>query len=129
MIDSEEATLRIVDLTQKHFPQAKLLVRARDRSHAYRLVKKGVQHIYHEMQGSALKLSIGTLKELGYPAERAEDIGRIFERHEFKAIRELANFEGQEGFFRRVREQIKILEQAVSALPVIPPKGPTVPFQ
>lgn len=129
MIDSEETTLRIVDLAQKHFPQAKLLVRARDRSHAYRLVKKGIQHIYHEMAGSALQLSIGTLKELGYTAERAEDIGRIFEQHEFKAIRELANFEGQEGFFRRVREQIEILERAVSALPVIPPRETTTDRQ
>jgi len=121
MIDSEEATLRIVDLVQKYFSQAKILARAKDRSHAYRLVKKGVPHIYHEMEGSALQLSIGTLEELGYTTARAREIARIFEEHEYKAIRELANFEGQKGYFRRAREQIEILERAVSALPVIPP--------
>ena len=121
MIDSEEGTLRIVDLVQEHFPQAKILARARDRSHAYRLVKKGVPHIYHEMVGSALQLSIGTLEELGYTTARAREIADIFEEHEHKAIRELANFEGQKGYFRRAREQIEILERAVSALPVIPP--------
>lgn len=121
MIDSEESTLRIVDLVQQHFPQAKILARARDRSHAYRLVKKGVTHIYHEMEGSALQLSIGTLEELGYTTARAREIAHIFEEHEYKAIRELANFVGQKGYFRRAREQIEILERAVSALPVIPP--------
>ena len=125
MIDSEDATLRIVDLAQKHFPQAKILVRAKDRSHAYRLVKKGVQHIYHEMVGSALQLSVGTLTELGYSAARAQEIARIFEQHEITSIRELANFEGQEGFFRRAREQIEILERAVASLPVIPARSAT----
>jgi monovalent cation:proton antiporter-2 (CPA2) family protein len=123
MIDSEEASLRIVDLAQKHFPQAKILARARDRSHAYRLVKKGISHIYHEVEGSALQLSIGTLEELGYTAERAREIANIFEQYERKSIRELANFPvRQEGYFRRAREQIAILERAVSTLPVIPPK-------
>ena len=120
MIDSEEATLRIVDLAQKHFPKATIMVRAKDRSHAYRLVKKGIQHIYHEMEGSALQLSIGTLEELGYAPSRAREIGRLFEEHEHKSIRALANFDGQEGYFRRAREQIEILERAVSALPDIP---------
>src|SRR5271170_4945180 len=123
MIDSEEATLRIVDLVQKHFPQAKILARARDRSHAYRLVKKGILHIYHETVGSALQLSVGALEELGYTAERAREVANIFEQHEHKSIRELAKFPlREEGYFRRAREQIAILERAVSTLPVIPPK-------
>jgi monovalent cation:proton antiporter-2 (CPA2) family protein len=122
MIDSEEASLRIVDLAQKHFPGAKLFVRAKDRSHAYRLLKKGIEHFYHEMEGSALQLSIGTLRELGYTASRAQEIARTFEQHEHNAIRDLANFkEGQDGYIWRAREQIAILERAVSALPVIPP--------
>ena len=122
MIDSEDATLRIVDHAQRHFPQAKLLVRAKDRSHAYRLIKKGVKHVYHEMEGSALQLSIGTLEEIGYNPARAREIARIFEKHEHKSIRELANFEeGKDGYVRRAREQIAILERAVSSLPIIPP--------
>lgn len=125
MIDSEEATLRIVDLAQKHFPQAAIFARAKDRSHAYRLVKRKVPHIYHEMQGSALHLAMGALQHLGYSAERVREIELIFEAHEDKSIRELANFVGKEGYFRRAREQIEILEQAVSALPVLPPKDST----
>jgi monovalent cation:proton antiporter-2 (CPA2) family protein len=122
MVDSEEASLKIVDLARKHFPQAKILTRAKDRSHAYRLVKKGVCHVYHEMVGSALHLSIAALEELGYPAERAREVARIFEQHEHQAIRKLADFAGQEGFFRRAREQIEIMERAISALPEITPK-------
>jgi monovalent cation:proton antiporter-2 (CPA2) family protein len=122
MIDSEEASMRIVDLAQKHFPQAKILVRARDRAHAYRLVKKGVEHVYHEMVGSALNLSIGALEELGYPVERARELARILEQHECKSIRDLAQFEGKEGYFRRAREQIEILERAISEVPVLPAK-------
>ena len=122
MIDSEEATLRIVDLAQKHFPQATILVRAKDRSHAYRLVKKKIPLIYHEMQGSAINLAMGALQQLGYSATRVRELGRMFEEHEIQSIRELANFEGEEGYFRRAREQLEILERAVSALPTLPPK-------
>jgi monovalent cation:proton antiporter-2 (CPA2) family protein len=123
MIDSEEATLRIVDLVQKHFPQAKIHARARDRSHAYRLINKGVTNVYHEVEGSALQLSIGTLEALGYTAERAREIAAIFEQYEHQSIQELATFPlREEGYFRRAREQIAILERAVSTLPVIPPK-------
>jgi monovalent cation:proton antiporter-2 (CPA2) family protein len=120
MIDSEDSTLRIVDHAQKHFPQAKILARARDRSHAYRLLRKGVQHIFHEMQGSALMLAMQSLRELGYTADRTREIAAIFEQHEYRSIRDLAGFEGKEGYFRRAREQIEILERAVSALPAIP---------
>ena len=122
MIDSEEGTLRIVDLAQRHFPQATILARAKDRSHAYRLVKKKVPYIYHEMQGSALNLAMGALTQLGFTPGRVQEVAHIFEAHEDKSIRELANFEGQEGYFRRAREQVEILERAVSALPVLPPK-------
>jgi len=124
MIDSEEATLRIVDLVQKHFPQAKILARARDRSHVQRLIQKGVLHFYHELEGSALQLSVGALEELGYTAERAREIGAFFEEYEHKALLELAKFPfRQEGYFRRAREQLAILQRAVSTLPVIPPKS------
>jgi monovalent cation:proton antiporter-2 (CPA2) family protein len=122
MVDSEDATLRIVDHAQKHFPQAKILARAKDRSHAYRLVKKGVPYIFHEMQGSAINLAIETLRQIGYDDSRTCEIAGIFERHEKDSIRALADFEGEEGYFRRAREQIEILERAVSELPVLPPR-------
>jgi monovalent cation:proton antiporter-2 (CPA2) family protein len=123
MVDSEEATLRIVDLAQKHFPQAKILARAKDRSHVHRLINKGVSHFYHEVEGSALQLSIDTLKELGYTDERAHEIGAIFEEWEHKSMRELAGLPFRnEGYFRRAREQLTILEKIVSTLPDIPSK-------
>jgi hypothetical protein len=112
--------MRIVEHAQKHFPQAKILARARDRSHAYRLISQGVPLFFHEMQGSALNLALATLTELGFSADRRREIAEIFEAHEDKSIRDLANFEGKEGYFRRAREQIDILGRAVSALPVIP---------
>ena len=120
MIDSEDATMRIVEHAQEHFPQAKILARARDRSHAFRLLAKGVPLFFHEMQGSALNLALATLGELGFSADRRREIAEIFARHEDNSIRSLAEYEGKEGYFRRAREQIDILERAVSALPVIP---------
>jgi hypothetical protein len=65
-------------------------------------------------------LAMQSLRELGFTADRAREIAAIFERHEYFSIRDLASFEGKEGYFRRAREQIEILERAVSALPAIP---------
>ncbi len=99
MIDNEAATLHIVDLAKKHFPHVKILARARDRSHASRLMKKGVQHVYHEMVGSALHLSLAALEELGHSPEHAREVAQILKEHEYKMIRDLANFEGQGRLF------------------------------
>lgn len=53
-VDGVEESLKIVGLVSERYPQVKLIVRARDRAHLYRLVELGVAAPVREMYESSL---------------------------------------------------------------------------
>ncbi len=73
--DSPDEIMSIVDICHKHFPDLKLLARARSRVEAYQLMNHGVENYSRETFLGALDLGRQTLIELGfhpYEAKRAE---------------------------------------------------------
>ncbi|QMV13132.1 glutathione-regulated potassium-efflux system protein KefB [Vibrio spartinae] len=73
--DDPDEVMAIVALCQHHFPQLKILARARSRVEAYQLMNHGVPHFSRETFLGALDLGRQTLIELGmhpYQAKRAE---------------------------------------------------------
>lgn len=72
-IDDAKAALQIVDLAQHAFPQAKLLVRARDRDHAVDLVRTGVEFQIKETVESAHLMGAEGLRQLGFAPVDVED--------------------------------------------------------
>ena len=77
-IDDVEASVRTAELVMRHFPNLKILARARDRQHAFRLMDQGVPHIIRETYGSSLELSMQALEALGLPKHDAVDTVRRF---------------------------------------------------
>lgn len=74
--DDPEQVIKIVELCQHHFPNLKLLARARSRVEAYQLMSLGVQNYTRETFLSALDLGRKALIQLGmhpYQAKRAEE--------------------------------------------------------
>lgn len=74
--NNPEAVMHIVELCQQHFPQLKILARARSRVEAYQLLNTGVRHYSRETFSGALDLGRQLLTELGmhpYQAKRATD--------------------------------------------------------
>src|SRR5690606_817769 len=61
-----EASLEITRLVKRHFPQVTLIVRARDRAHAYQLAELGVENPIREIYESSLSAAMRTLAEVGY---------------------------------------------------------------
>ncbi|MDO9710076.1 monovalent cation:proton antiporter-2 (CPA2) family protein [Paracraurococcus lichenis] len=88
--DAPETTDRIVETARRHFPQAQVLARARDRPHAYDLMDAGAHLVVRETFGSALQTGVEALKRLGMPAYEAERAGRLFRRHDARMLRRLA---------------------------------------
>ncbi|HOV96469.1 MAG TPA: monovalent cation:proton antiporter-2 (CPA2) family protein [Thermomonas sp.] len=76
-INGVEASLRMVRLVRKHYPQAKVFARARDRRHAWQLVDLGA-HALRETYGSSLEMGREVLITLGMPREQAEDRAQRF---------------------------------------------------
>ncbi len=79
-IDDSKAAMRIVELAQHEFPQAKLLVRSYDRGHAIELIRAGVEYQIRETVESAYLMGAQALRALNYAEvdieEAAEDIRR-----------------------------------------------------
>lgn len=78
--DDPKTALHIVNLAKHEFPQAKLLVRSYDRSHAVDLIRAGVDYQIRETVESAYLMGAEGLLALGYTdidvAEAADDIRR-----------------------------------------------------
>ncbi|MGR5134529.1 glutathione-regulated potassium-efflux system protein KefB [Vibrio alfacsensis] len=73
--DSPDEVMAIVDICRGHFPNLKLLARARSRVEAYQLMSHGVENYSRETFLGALDLGRQALVELGmhpYQAKRAE---------------------------------------------------------
>lgn len=117
MVDDGDQAIKIIDAAKRNFPQLKIFARAVDRLNAFEMVKREVPQIYHEMQGSAIDMSIDVLEEYGMAPERAEKIARLFAAHERNVIRDLSKETfGSEGYFRRARAQIQMLEKAMTEM-------------
>ena len=77
-IDDPHKTIEIIDIARKHYPNLKLAVRARDRRHAYELIRMKVGTFNRETFDSALVLAVESLKLLGNDDIDAERAGRLF---------------------------------------------------
>jgi voltage-gated potassium channel Kch len=90
-IDDVEASLRTAETVRRHFPQLKVLARARNRQHAYRLMDLGVTVLRRETFLSSLDLAREALVALGLRPKDAERAVRLFKAHDEKRLFEHHN--------------------------------------
>lgn len=115
-IDDRENAVRAAKLIREHFPGIKILARARDRHHAYKLTKAGVDIYHREMFESALSLGEQVLVGLGYRAFMAREKARKFARHDKRTLKEsFEHFEDEEALIsfslRSAQDLARIFEQ------------------
>ena len=77
-----EASLTITKLVKAHFPHITLIVRARDRSHAYKLAELGVKNPIREIYESSLSAAEHTLVEVGYTEVQSQHAIDLFREHD-----------------------------------------------
>jgi len=81
-VDAIEESLKIVQQVKEHYPQVALIVRARDRSHVYKLAELGVTKPVREIYESSLLAAMYTLVELGFPEAQSQQNIDIFRAHD-----------------------------------------------
>ena len=81
-MDDVEASLKAAQLARAHFPQLKILARARNRFHAYRLMDLGVENISRETFLSTMELAEWALRATGLDAWQAQQAIRRFKSHD-----------------------------------------------
>ncbi|RYY04888.1 MAG: potassium transporter [Gammaproteobacteria bacterium] len=81
-VDKIEDSLNIVRQVKEMFPQVALIVRARDRSHVYKLAELGVTRPVREIYESSLLAAMYTLVELGFTEGQSQHTIDIFRAHD-----------------------------------------------
>jgi monovalent cation:proton antiporter-2 (CPA2) family protein len=129
-IDDIEGSLRLVQLAQKHFPNLNLLVRAKDREHAYRLIKMGVRNIFRETLESSLEMSVEALRLMGFGAYRAYRAAHTFKEYDQETVRVLAEYYGtdEKDFLGQIRKRVQTLDELFESERAASP-GPDAAFE
>lgn len=85
-IDDVEDSLALVDIANRDFPHLKILARARNLTHYYDLMDRGVTLIERETFEASLRLGDQLLQELGFDADRARAVVQQFRAHNVRML-------------------------------------------
>jgi monovalent cation:proton antiporter-2 (CPA2) family protein len=85
-IDDIDASVRTAEMVRRHFPQLKILARARNRQHALHLMDLGVRYIMRETYLSSIDMARQTLESLGMSRADAAESIRRFDGHDKKLL-------------------------------------------
>ncbi|HEX5476388.1 MAG TPA: NAD-binding protein, partial [Burkholderiales bacterium] len=88
-LDAPEAATRLAETARKHFPKLRIIARARDMRHLFRLRDLGVDTIERETWLSALSLGERALSAISGDAERAQRAAQAFAEHDREVLAKL----------------------------------------
>ncbi len=91
-IDDIDDSLRLVDAVRLAFPALPIMARARNVTHYYDLMDRGVTIIERETFESALMLGRQVLQQLGFDAYRARQAAQKFRAMNLKALAQVYPF-------------------------------------
>ena len=77
-IDNMTASVRTAETVIRHFPNLKVIARARNRRHAHILMDLGIEHIFRETLLSSIALSKRVLISLGITDGEAKHMAEMF---------------------------------------------------
>jgi CPA2 family monovalent cation:H+ antiporter-2 len=119
-LDGTEKAIQLTQYARKHRPDIKIVARARDRNHAYRLYAAGADHIVREMFDASLRAGRYALEDMGMAEHDAHDREVEFYKLDRAAMAELARLwdpdtpiEQNEAYIARAKELNRDLETAL----------------
>jgi CPA2 family monovalent cation:H+ antiporter-2 len=104
-VDRVEDSLNIVRKMKEHYPQVTLIVRARDRAHAYQLADLGITNYVREIFESSMEVGRLTLMELGMSDLQAQNTIDIFRDHDEEMLRRSSAFKDD------IKALVKVAEE------------------
>jgi monovalent cation:proton antiporter-2 (CPA2) family protein len=126
-IDNVEASLKIAELMRRHFPAVKIIARARNRFHAYKLMDLGIESPIRETLHGSIVLSEMALTELGVAGDEAARIARMFAEHDAEQLlRQQAVYQDEAQLVASVlqaREELRTLFEQDEELRTAAPPG------
>ncbi|WP_338645597.1 monovalent cation:proton antiporter-2 (CPA2) family protein [Flavobacterium sp. KS-LB2] len=115
-IDNPTVNLQVIETLKKHFPNLKILTRARNRNDAYELIDHKVQHIYRETLYSAVNMGVDALVELGLRKYTATRQGQQFIKYDEITTRKLAEKRHDKmAYMITIKEELELQEQLLKS--------------
>lgn len=84
--DNVDHSVQTAELVTKRFPNLKIIARARDRQHAFRLLKAGADEVVRETFHSGVEAGRVTLQHLGLEPKEARHIVEVFKEHDERRL-------------------------------------------
>ena len=114
--DDPEANLRTARLVRRQYPHLKIVARARNRQHVFRLMDLGVDEPVRETFHSSLKMTRKTLEALGLSHALAVDRVERFRRHDEDLLRKQALvYDDETKLIQSTRDALVDLQQLFEA--------------
>ncbi len=114
--DDPEVNLRTAELVRRHYPHLRLVARARNRQHVFRLIDLGVEEPVRETFHSSLKMTRKTLEALGLSPALARDRVERFRQHDEALLKTQAVlFDDETALMQSTREALLDLERLFEA--------------
>ncbi len=106
-IDDPEATMEMVEVLKRNYPNLKLMVRAKSRVDAYELLNAGVTNIYRESLDTSVRVAEDALHFLGHRKYTTHRQAQNFKKYDEESLRRLANkVLNSDEYIFRAREEI-----------------------
>lgn len=126
--DDAESSLRVARTVRRQYPNLKIVARARNRQHVWRLMDLGVEEPVRETLFSSLKMSRQTLEALGLDTEEAKAEVERFRRKDAELLQmQYLVYDDEAKLVQTTREAIADLNKLFEAdaeLAPPPDKGP-----
>ncbi|RDI99233.1 glutathione-regulated potassium-efflux system protein KefB [Dyella solisilvae] len=115
-VDDPQASLRTARVVRRLYPGVKIIARARNRQHVWRLMDLGVEAPVRETLYSSLKMTRQTLEALGMSPEQAADKVERFRRHDAELLkRQYLVYDDDARIVQTTREALVDLDQLYQA--------------
>ncbi len=113
-VDDADASVRIAQAVVENFPDLRILARARNRQHAYRLMDLDVAHIWRETFHSSLDTARHTLTFLGLSDIEADRTVQTFREHDEARLVEQHGMKDDVKAAAQAREWARELEEILA---------------
>lgn len=114
-MDDPDTNIKAVRLIRRMYPQAKILARARNRQHAWRLMDLSAE-AFRETLGSSLEMAERTLVELGRSPQSAAQQTQRFREHDENLLRaQYLVYDDDAAVIQTARDAVDDLEKLFEA--------------
>lgn len=114
-IDNPDATYQITKNVKEKYPHVELMVRARNRYDAYKLVNLGIKHIYRETLETSLTLASDVLAHIGFEKTTLKkQVENFIKYDEESLIRLAAEPEINDNYIFKAREELEQQEKLLN---------------